>query len=182
MKEKVNIELICELTNLVMSNNIFQFGGTWLHQKIGTAIGTPCICIYATIFFAWFECQYILTKYKQNLMLYIRQINDIFGIWIDDPTNLNSWNEFKQDFNKQYKLEWNTEELDTTVNFLDLTIIIDKQGKLTYQTFQKPMNKFLYIPGNSSHPPEIMKSLIHGLIQTYYRQNKTLVTFNKNVN
>ena len=37
IKEKVNIELICELTDLVMSNNIFQFGDTWWHQKIGTS-------------------------------------------------------------------------------------------------------------------------------------------------
>jgi hypothetical protein len=135
-------------------------------KKIGTAMGTPCACIYATIFFAWFERQYILKKYRKNLMLYCRQINDIFGVWMDDPNNPNSWNEFKQDLNRQCKLEWNTEDLDTTVNFLNLTISIDKKGKISYQTFQKPMNKFLYIPGHSSHPPGIVKSLIHGLIQT----------------
>ena len=44
------------------------------------------------------------------------------------------------------------------------------------------MNPFLYIPGHSAHPPGIVKSLIHGLIQTYHRQNKTRETFNKNVN
>ena len=182
VKETVNTELICDLTKLVMNTNIFKFGDTWWHQQIGTAMGTPCACIYATIFFAWFERQYILQKYKRNLLLYSRQIDNIFGIWIDDPSNPNSWKEFQLDLNNQCKLQWNTEELDTKVNFLDLTISIDKQGKLTYQTFQKPMNPFLYIPGHSAHPPGIVKSLIHGLIQTYHRQNKTRETFNKNVN
>ena len=181
IKESVNIEFICALTHLVMTTNVFQFGDTWWHQKIGTAMGTPCACIYATIFFAWFERQNILTKYKKNLLLYKRQIDDIFGIWIDDPINPTGWEDFKKDLNMQCKLDWNTEELNTTVNFLDLTISIDKQGKLTYQTFQKPMNPFLYIPGHSSHPPGIVKSLIHGLVQTYHRQNKSQITFDKNV-
>ena len=79
------------------------------------------------------------------------------------------------------QLEWNTEELSHSVNFLDLTIMIDKQGKLSYQIFQKPMNPFLYIPGHSSHPPDVAKSLIHGLIQTYHKQNTKTETFNKNV-
>ena len=40
------------------------------------------------------------------------------------------------------------------------------------------MNPFLY---HSSHPPGIVKSLIHGLIQTYHRQNTEEMTFKKNV-
>ena len=181
IKGTINSELICDMTELVMRNNVFQFGNTWWHQQVGTAMGTPCACIYATIFFAWFERQHILKKYQNNLLLYKRQIDDIFGIWIEDEHNPNRWNEFKKDLNQQCKLEWNTEELDDKVNFLDLTINIDKKGKISYQTFQKPMNPFLYIPGHSSHPPGIVKSLIHGLIQTYHRQNKQQHTFNKNV-
>lgn len=56
------------------------------------------------------------------------------------------------------------------------------KGKISYQTFQKPRNPFLYIPGHSSHPPMIVKSLIHGLKQTYHRQNKEQEqTFDKNI-
>ena len=55
VKETVNTELICDLTKLVMNTNIFKFGDTWWHQQIGTAMGTPCACIYATIFVAWFK-------------------------------------------------------------------------------------------------------------------------------
>ena len=181
IKETLNTTFICELTNLIMTNNFFKFGNTWWHQTIGTAMGTPCACIYATLFFAWFERQVILKKYKKNLLLYRRQIDDIFGIWVDDPTKPNEWKEFKNDLNSQCKLDWKTEELSKEVNFLDLTISITKEGKIRYQTFQKPMNPFLYIPGHSAHPPGIVKSLIHGLIQTYNRQNTEKITFKKNV-
>jgi hypothetical protein len=43
------------------------------------------------------------------------------------------------------------------------------------------MNLFLYIPGHSAHPPGIVKSLIHGLVHTYYRQNSKRINFKKNV-
>ena len=64
------IELILELTKLVMENNVFQFGTTWWREIVGTAMGTPCACIYATVFFAYFERKVLLPKYKNNLILY----------------------------------------------------------------------------------------------------------------
>jgi hypothetical protein len=68
----LNVSLICELTKLVMENNVFQFGNSYWKQNIGTAMGTLCACIYTTLFFAWFERERILTKYKNNLILYYR--------------------------------------------------------------------------------------------------------------
>jgi hypothetical protein len=182
IRDLVSIPFICDLLKLVMENNVFQFESTWWKQKVGTAMGTPCACIYATMFFAWFERQKIMTKYKNNFILYCRQIDDIFGIWIDDSRFPNRWNEFKNDLNSYCKLDWNTEELSHSVNFLDLTIEINKTtGKIQYKTFQKPMNLFLYIPGHSAHPPGIIKSLIFGLVHTYFRQNSQREDFTRNV-
>ena len=177
----INIQLMHELIKLVMHNNVFQFGDSYWLQEIGTAMGTPCACIYATIFFAWFEREFILQKYKDNLLFYKRQIDDIFGIWIDTPDKPNQWQQFNNDLNDYCKLQWNTEELSNKVNFLDLTISIDNQGKIQYCTFQKPMNLFLYIPAHSSHPPGVLKSLIHGLMKTYLRQNSNVEDFKLNV-
>ena len=57
------IKLIMELTNIVMKNNHFQFGDTdWL-QLVGTAMGTPMACIYATIYFAWKEMTDIIPRF-----------------------------------------------------------------------------------------------------------------------
>lgn len=120
IKGNMNTNFICKLTKLVTCNNIFQFGNTWWQQNIGTAMGTPCACIYATIFFAWFEWQVILNKYKKNLLLYSRQIDDIFRIWIEDEKQPNRWNEFKHDLNNQCKLEWNTKEHQGTKSLSEL--------------------------------------------------------------
>ena len=100
------INFLITLLRIVMSHNIFQFGDTYWVQQIGTAMGTPVACIYATIFFAWFEKQYLLPKYKDNLLLYVRQIDDILGIWIDSPFNEHAWTDFQNDVQSRCKLDW----------------------------------------------------------------------------
>ena len=166
------IELLIALTKVIMENNVFQFGSTWWRQKIGTAMGTSCACIYATIFFAYFERTLFLTKYRNNFILYRRKIDDIFAIWKTDPLNPNAWENFKYDLNSACKLEWITEELSDSVNFLDLTISIDKNSSMIqYKTYQKEMNLYLYIPNHSASPPGLLKSLVYGLLSTYKRQN-----------
>ena len=171
------LDFIIELLTLVMNNNLFQFGNTTWRQNIGTAMGTPCACIYATLFFAYYEQTNILPKYKNNILFYVRMIDDIFIVWNDTntnqnhPNNNNKFNQFSQDLNNQTKLKWDTELPTNQTNFLDLTINIDKNGHISTKTYQKPMNLFLYIPNNSSHPPGMTKSLIYGLLRTYYIQN-----------
>jgi len=49
--------------------------------------------------------------------------------------------------------------------------MLDKEGNISTKTFQKKMDLFLYIPPHSSHPPGLMKSLIYGLLLTYFLQN-----------
>ena len=71
---------IIKLLTLVMNNCVFKFGDTTWLPKIGTAMGTPCACIYVILFFAYFERTFIQRKYKNNLLFYIRQIDDIFGV------------------------------------------------------------------------------------------------------
>lgn len=128
-------------------------------------------CIYATLFFSLFERTVILPKYKKNLLLYQRQIDDIFGVWTDDPSTKLSFEDFQRDLNSVTKLQWETEQLSTNVTFLDLTISITNHQTIHTKTYQKPMHLHLYIPPHSAHPPSMIKSLIFGLLLTYWKQN-----------
>ena len=69
-------------------------------------MGTPVACIYAILFFVYFERTILLQKYEKNLLLYVWQIDDIFGIWIDDANNPNAWEDVQLDLNRACKLEW----------------------------------------------------------------------------
>ena len=163
-------ELIIDLLRLIMTKNVFQFGNTWWLQLIGTAMGTPCACAYATIFFAYHERTFLQEKYQDNLLLYIRFIDDILIIWKKSNNEANTFISFKKDLNDRCKLEWKTEDLSKSTNFLDLTITL-KNNNFETKTYQKSMNLFLYIPEHSAHPPGLIKSLITGLLETYWRQN-----------
>ena len=77
VNEKFPTKLILKLLELVMTNNIFQFGNTYWKQLIGTAMGTPCACIYAILFFAFYERTHLQEKYKRNIITYVRAIDDI---------------------------------------------------------------------------------------------------------
>ena len=173
-------ELICALLEKVMIQNIFKFGNTWWRQTNGTAMGTPCACIYATLFFGFHERQLLFQKYKENLILYKRQIDDIFIIWRPTSPNNEEWIAFKNDLNNCSSLNWETEELGTKTNFLDLTLWIDPTTRrIKYKTYQKPMCLFLYIPSHSAHSPNTIKSMIYSLLKTYKRQNPEIEDFKR---
>ena len=133
-------------------------------------MGTPCACAYAVLFFAYFERTHLRIRYAKNLSIYLRMIDDIFVVWKHNKDEPDAFESFKEDLNKQCKLEWITEDLSKTTNFLDLTIMIN-HGKIVIKTYHKPINLFLYIPDFSAHPPGLQKSVIYGLLETYWRQN-----------
>ena len=171
-------DLVCHLLSIVMKTNIFKFGSTWWKQINGTAMGTPCACIYATLFFGYHERTLLLQKYKENLLLFKRQIDDIFIIWVPSSPNNIEWENFTKDLNTCSSLDWETENLSNKTHFLDLNLWIDSSTrKIHYSTYQKPMNLFLYIPHHSAHPTNTIKSLIYGLLQTYQRQNPNFNNF-----
>ena len=69
-----------EAMALVMQNNIFEYGDLYFLQLLGTAMGTSAACMWATIYFSVHENSTLLPKYSNNLLLYCRFIDDIFGI------------------------------------------------------------------------------------------------------
>ena len=166
------VELILWAMDLVMRNNLFEFGPKFIEQLCGTAMGTPSACMYATIYYAFHEIFCLLKKYEAHLILYKRLIDDGFGLWHDrgDP---GAWDRFCYDVNNfpGGKLKWVIEERSREVNFLDLTIKINDLNEIETRTYQKPMNLYLYLTGSSAHPKGVMKGMIFGEMRRYKKQN-----------
>lgn len=156
---------------------LLTFCDTWSTQLIGTAMGTPCACIYATIFFSWFERTIILPKYHQHILLYKRQIDDIIGIWVPSTTSKLTYKDFTNNLNRVSNLHWESNHLQTSVNFLDLTISISNSNSFSLKNYQKKEKLFLYIPPQSAHPPRM--SLTYNLLRTYFIQNTHTQDFKK---
>ena len=163
-------DLVLEALSIIMKNNVFQFGDTFWLQLNGTAMGTPPACTWATIYYGVHESVCLLANFGQNLLYCGRFIDDMLGIWIPDDNNPNAWEEFKNSLPFGL-LEWETSELSTSVDFLDLTISIGSDRRIQFQTYQKPMNLYLYIPYGSAHAPGVLRSLIFGNLRKYLLQN-----------
>jgi hypothetical protein len=159
---------------IIMSNNIFQFDDTYWLQKCGTAMGTSCACSYATLYWAYIERKFIIPKWSHSLPFLRRYIDDKFGIWTGSEENFIA---FLQDLNSYSQLKWTSSGLSSSVNFLDITITIESDGKISTKTFQKPTNLHLYIPPSSAHTPGVLKSLIFGNLQRYWEQNTYVSDF-----
>ena len=116
------MELVLELTDIIMQNKYFQFGNTNWIQVIGNAMGTPMAFIYAKLYFAWKEEHDIVPRFKHNLPFYRRSIDDVLGVWI--PGNGRTYNELCLEMNNfgPNILKWIPSKLSTKVTMLDLAI------------------------------------------------------------
>lgn len=175
----VSLDLFTRCLRTVMNHNVFRFGDTYWVQLSGTAMGTPPAPMYATLYFGILE-QRFLPIYNE-VIFYRRYIDDGFGIWVPQPgispTDQNeNWTLFMESFNTVSSLEWDFSSLETTVDFLDLTITIDDDGRLFTRLFEKALNLHLYLPGHSCHPPGVLKSLIYGTLLRCYRLSSHATT------
>ena len=57
---------------------------------------TPVACIYTILYFAWKEEMKIIPTFGKHMLLYVRFIDDIFGIWTGDGEE---WEQFKLELN-----------------------------------------------------------------------------------
>ena len=92
----------------------------------------------------------IIELYAQHLTLYKWFIDDIFVTW--DGTREILF-EFLSAINiKDERLQLTYGISDSKISFLDLLLFKDSACQtLQYSTFQKPLNKYSYIPFESFH-------------------------------
>lgn len=164
--------------DIIMKNNIIQFGDTYWLQLEGTAMGAPMAPPYATITYGHHE-QTILPRHG-NLLFYRRYIDDVLGIWLPDPdpaTNQARWTSFCQDLNGYHGLRWEPENPAPTANFLDLTLTL-KNGIITTDLYEKALNLYLYLPPHSNHPNSLLRGLVSGCLHRIHRlcSDRTMIT------
>ncbi|KAJ0390861.1 hypothetical protein ATCC90586_011374 [Pythium insidiosum] len=162
----------------IMNENLFTFGDCVWKQIKGTAMGTPCAPTYASLYVAYHE-RSILREFSNYIVLYKRYIDDVFLIWQDgeDPRASDT---FKIRLNTIPGLRWTNMERGREAPFLDLKI---RRSDTRYETrtHEKELNLYLYIAAQSAHRPGVLKGLIIGIVQKYYRQNTRTEDFQSQV-
>jgi hypothetical protein len=173
------IQKILAGLDIIMRNNIFTFGNRCWKQLNGTAMGTPCACAYATIYYSYFEETALVTPDNPHgILFYRRLIDDALIIQRDRPGAHDRFLAAMNSFgNPGARLEWESSGASRSDIFLDFTLKLNDRHGVDTQTYQKPMNLYLYRPPSSAQPPSILYGLIYGTLHRYYWQNNNRCDF-----
>jgi hypothetical protein len=171
------VDFVIEALAKIMRSNIFQFGDTYWKQTRGCAMGTSTAVNYAYLYVCLLEVQRLLPRYKTCLLFFKRFIDDGIRVWLPPSNDQLTWDAFLRCLNQWGTLRWTCNGHVDSLIFMDLWISIGPDRHLIFQTYQKPMNLYLYMPPGSVHPGKMLRSLIFGRLRTYWLQNTHLRDF-----
>ena len=147
---------LCQLLNMVLTMNSFQFNGEDYLQVAGTAMGTRVAPTYANIFMADFERLNVYT-YPLQPTMWVRFIDDIFMVWEHGETELRK---FLEHLNKVHKTIKFTSEFSTeNVSFLDTMVSRLPGGKVATDLYTKPTDSNNYLMFSSAHPSHCKRGI-----------------------
>ena len=148
-KEKyISTDTLCDLSEVVLKNNIFKFSKKIFKQKRGAAIGTKFAPPYSILFMAELE-EAILKEADFKPNLWSRYIDDIIFLWEHGEEKLRS---SINDVNKNHStIKFTAECSKTSVNFLDVTVFI-AEGIIETDLHVKPTDSHQYLLSCSCHP------------------------------
>ena len=171
--------LLIQLAILVFDNSYLssEFSPNIFHQVFGIAMGTPFAVAVANVFMFHHEMD-IVEYYAQYLMLYKSLIDDMFAIWCGPKGTLfeflNALNSKTDRITLTYCIS------ESSIFFLDLFLCRDTSSNvLQFFIFQKPLNKYLYLPFESFHPFSNKKAFIKGELMRYARNSSSFNSFYK---
>lgn len=161
---------------LILEHNVFEFEGVYLHQVVGTAMGTPFAPPYANLFMFGLEWD-ILQTLGSAVYFYTRYIDDMLAALVASAVTA-----FKAAFDTACPgIAFTYVVNSQAVDYLDLHI---SKGTRFLQTgivdlacFQKPANAYSYIPWFSFHPPSMKRSFIVGELTRYIRNSSSQDAF-----
>ena len=128
-------------------------------------MGTKCAPHFANIFMSDLE-QNALLGFHKDLVMWVRFIDDIFGIFIGPKERLDQLIHRINNMHPNIKLTFDVSH--TSVNFLDTTIYFDQQHNLQSRIYRKPTNANLILHYHSNHPHHIKRNIVYNETLRYH--------------
>jgi len=152
------IDGVCEMADLVLKKNVFEFNSEFFLQLSGTAIGTKMAPAYANAFMHIFE-RGLLSTATLLPDKWFRYIDDIFLIWTHGEEKLYDFLRFINSIipNIQFTCEFSSKR----VNFLDVSVSLDTTGVLITDLYTKSTDTHQYLLASSCHPNHTKRSIAY---------------------
>ena len=177
-------ETICDLIDIILTNNNFEFDEQFYLQKHGTAMGTRMAPPYANLFMGDLE-RSALDKTAYKPLVWWRYIDDIFLIWTHGPDKLT---DFISTLNTAHPtIKFTHEVSPTSIHFLDVTVSLNADNNISTDLYIKPTDKHQYLLSTSAHPKHTKQSIPYSLAlrlrricstdETFYLRTNELLTY-----
>ena len=165
---------LANLFRLLSKFNYFTYNNQLYHQIDGIAMGSNCAVSIANIYMGTY-IDLPLSSRHQVVSHYCRYIDDIALIFTGTETELNA---LHLDANQLHAgLTFTIVKDRESLDVLDVTFYYTPDTPtLQYRTYQKPINRYLYIPYFSCHPPAVLRGFIIGELTRYKRNNSLPAT------
>ena len=148
----------------ILTNNCFEFAGSFFQQIHGTAMGSKCAPPFASIFMGDFEISKILPL-TVAIMLWKRFIDDVFFIFTGTEEELKSLFHTINEIHPTIKFTF--EYSRTQVHYLDTNLFIGPNRKIYTTLYTKPTDTFALLHFDSYHPLSTKTSIIYSQALRY---------------
>ena len=156
---------VSKLLEISVETYFKTLDGKVYFQRNGLPIGKSVSKPMAGIYMHWFEKTYVFnegSKFKDKIVFWKRQMDDIFFIWrgTKDELELFVWTLNGIEHRLQFTLEV---EMDGYLPFLDVGIM-KENGKFLTKVYRKPTHTQQYINWVANHPKNMLLGVLKGLI------------------
>ena len=114
---------------------------------------------YANISMTSFKSKYIYPYITENVITFLRFIDDLFMLWIETEEELLKFINKINQKQKTKKFDFNYSK--TKIEFLDDLVFKDINNKLQTTLYKNPTNCQSYLHANSKHTRSLTKSIIN---------------------
>lgn len=168
------VEHLLRMLDLVMHNLLIEHNDRLYIQIKGTAMGTSCAVIFANTFMYILERSLIQRWIYSGYLVYFRRLIDDTIQIFQGPLELAArfWEEYN---NLHPAINLDRRVHITDAPFLDLCLYkgprFVAEGKWDIKLYQKPFNRYSYLPPTSWHTPWSKRSLISTEMLRIVRNN-----------
>jgi hypothetical protein len=177
---KLSFDHLKSLLDKLFMISFSIFNDTLYKQNKGLTMGTSCAPQLANFFLLSLELP-LITSYTGLVSLFRRFLDDVFFVFVGTRQQLAIFLSHYEKLHPDIKITWVIST--TSIPYMDIEIYKGKDFKttriLSTRIYQKPLNKFLYIPPFSFHNKHIFKAFIKGELIRYVRFSSSQQDFEK---
>ena len=158
----LDLDAIKHLLSHCLTNNYVRFGHRFYRQNHGIAMGSRMAPPLAIVFMDAVESMMLASADLQPA-IYLRYIDDIFGIWTHGPDTLDTFLDLLNSFHPSLKFSCDRSDLSEAkqIPFLDTLVTLNDNGSLTTELYIKPMAAPIILPYSSAHPIQTKRSVLY---------------------